>query len=75
MLGLWPFSLLVNAQLGGLLGLAYVAIRFVYGHTFRNSAGQTWKQRNLGRYTIPAYFIAGGMTIATTFHVFMNRSH
>ena len=61
---LWAYALFVNATAAGVLGGLWLAIRFMYGIAMRADASVSLKDKGVGKYTIPCYFIVGGMATA-----------
>ncbi len=68
-LALWLGTFLLNARVAGVLGLVWVGLRAGYSSTMRNSAGQTWAAKAIGRFTIPAYFCISTMLMGATVNV------
>ena len=46
---LWSFSLLVSPTLGGLIGLVWIVLRYLYFCRYRDTG------KNIGHFTVPAY--------------------
>mmetsp|Transcript_6634 Transcript_6634/g.17343 ORF Transcript_6634/g.17343 Transcript_6634/m.17343 type:complete len:178 (-) Transcript_6634:359-892(-) len=63
------FSVLVNGIVGGVLGCLWVLLRAAYAHVYRKSAGVAWKDKGLGTFTVPCYFLINSMNAATIVHM------
>jgi len=53
LISLWIFSIFVEPKIGGLLGAAWVVLRYLYGLTYY----KTSELKVLVKYTVPQYFI------------------
>ena len=63
------FASFVAPKAAAVLTALWVAIRVGYGNRMRSSAGETWKERGIHRFTIPCYFILGAMSFGTIVHI------
>eukprot|EP01094_Clydonella_sp_ATCC50884_P025246 TRINITY_DN656_c0_g1_i1.p2 TRINITY_DN656_c0_g1~~TRINITY_DN656_c0_g1_i1.p2 ORF type:complete len:174 (+),score=57.83 TRINITY_DN656_c0_g1_i1:64-522(+) len=74
-IGMWTFSLFVDARIGAGLGLLWVVLRALYASTYRNGAGKKFLQMGLLKYTIPCYlilnFLCAGTIVTIAMKLFM----
>ncbi|KAJ8605123.1 hypothetical protein CTAYLR_000439 [Chrysophaeum taylorii] len=63
------FSVFVNAKAAALIAATWVTLRAMYAHTYRASVGTTFRDKRLGRFTIPCYFMLNAMAMATAIHM------
>jgi hypothetical protein len=66
---LWLGTFLLNARFSGICGLLWVALRALYVQTLRTSDGQKWAEKNVGKFTIPCYFLISTMLMGSTVNV------
>ena len=62
-------ALFVNGLVAGVMSFVWVILRRSYATAYRNSVGVPVSEIGLARYTIPAYFMANGMVMATAVHL------
>ena len=63
-------ALYVNGTVAAVLGLLWVLVRIQYAMVYRGAVGLKYKHamKVIIKYTIPAYFLANGMVMATLIH-------
>ena len=61
-------AIFVNGVVSGVMSLVWVILRRGYASTYRSAAGIPVSNIGLTKYTIPAYFMANGMVMATAVH-------
>ena len=57
-------ALLVDGKIAGILSLSWALLRRMYASTYKRGGGKKLKQINLGRFTVPCYFISNTMIMA-----------
>jgi hypothetical protein len=68
LVGILLFSVLVNGNVGALLGLVWVILRRMYASKYRKSAGTMYADKGLGQFTIPCYFIVNTLLMGAAAH-------
>jgi hypothetical protein len=62
-------TLFFNARVSGALGIVWVLVRTAYAEHFRSSTALAFKDKGLGKFTIPCYMIISTLHIAAVFNV------
>ena len=61
-------AILVNGTVAAILSFIWFVIRRQYASVYRNAIGVPFRDINLGKYTIPAYFVSGMLVSSVAVH-------
>jgi hypothetical protein len=68
LIGIISFSILVNGKVGAVLGFIWVILRRMYASRYRNSVGKKFRDKGLGTFTVPCYFILDTLLMGSAVH-------